>query len=324
MKGPAILLGCLALLSAAPCHAAETGVVTVLDGSVRLLRGATWYKLVEGARVQDGDVIEAAERAQVQLEVSTGDILNAAGPASLLLAGKQQGAAEFYLPQGWLKLIAKPPGPALRLRTPVGTVEGSDAVAAVRASASALEVFVESGTAHVNEPGRSGQAGGIEARGGDFVGRGTDKPFTVAGVAPQAFVSALPRYFMSSLPARGEYFRTTRVELAADRPISYAEAEPWLTGPYRAGFIKRLQPRLADPAFRAAVTASNQSYPEWGAALGPVPAAAAGATLQQTRANEAEKNAAQAKAKESEKSAEQAKAKEPEKPAPWWWPFGRK
>jgi len=147
----------------------------------------------------------------------------------------------------------------------------------------------------------------------------------VAGVAPQAFVGALPRYFMSSLPSRSEYFRNTRVELAVDRPISYPEAEPWLTGPYRGSFIKRLQPRLADPAFRAAVTASGQSYPEWSGALAPAASAAASETgLQQAKAKEAEKNGAQAKAKEPEKTAEQAKAKEPEKPAPWWWPFGKK
>jgi len=110
-----VILGCLALLTATLCQAAETGVVTVLDGSARLLRGSTWYKLVEGARVQDGDVIEAAERAQVQLEVATGDVINAAGPASLLLTGvgprggKLPGAVELYLPQGWVKLAAKPP-----------------------------------------------------------------------------------------------------------------------------------------------------------------------------------------------------------------------
>lgn len=333
MKLP-VLLGCVALLSVRLCFAADAGVVTVLEGSVRLLRGATWYKLVEGARVQDGDVIEATEGAQVQLEVSAGDVLNAAGPASLLVAGaaqregKQPAAAEFYMPQGWLKLAAKPPGAPLRLRAPLGIVEGANAVAVVRAAANSLEVFVESGTARVSESGRSGETGAIEARGGDFIGRGTDRPFAVAGVAPRAFVTAMPRYFMSSLPAWAEKFRTARVELVIDHPISYPEAEPWLAGPYRRLFIKRLQPRLADPAFRAAVTANAQSYPEWSAALAPVGIAPeADKNAQQVKAKEPDKGALQTKAKEPDKSAEQAKAKEPEKPekpAPWWWPFGRK
>jgi hypothetical protein len=331
MKTP-VLLGFIALLSVRLCYAAEAGVVTVLDGSARLLRGATWYKLDEGARVQDGDVIEAAERAQVQLEGSAGDVLNAVGPASLFVAGaapregKQPAAAEFYLPQGWLKLAAKPPGAPLRLRTPLGLLEGGTMIAVARAAANTLEVFVESGTARVSESGRSGEA--IEVRGGDFIGRSTDRPFAVTGAAPQAFVAALPRHLMSSLPARAERFRTTRVELAIDHPISYAEAEPWLAGPYRRVFIKRLQPRLADPAFRAAVLASAQSYPEWSAVLAPAASSPEPEkTPQQAKAKEPEKGALQAKAKEPDKSVEQAKAKEPEKPekpAPWWWPFGRK
>jgi len=324
MKAP-VILGCLILLSVRLCYAAEAGVVTVLDGSVRLLRGAIWYKLVEGARVQNGDVIEAAERAQVQIEVSTGDVLNAAGPASLLLTslpreGKQP--AELYMPQGWLKLAVKPPGAPLRVRTPLGVLDGGNAVAVVRTAPNALDIFVESGNARISG---GGEAGSVEARGGDFVSRTSDRPFAVAGVAPQTFVTTLPRYFMSSLPSRAEYFRTTRVDITVDRPISYAEAEPWLAGPYRSVFIKRLQPRLADPAFRAAVTASAQSYPEWSAALGAgVAPSEQEKNLQQTKAKEAEKGTVQAKAKEPEKAAEEAKPKEPEKPAPWWWPFGKK
>jgi hypothetical protein len=62
-----------------------------------------------------------------------------------------------------------------------------------------------------------------------------------------------------------------RVQLTADRPITYAEAEPWLTGPYRRLFIKRLQPRLADPEFRSAAMAKPQAYPEWQASLAPPP-----------------------------------------------------
>ena len=326
----AIILGCVALLSVPLCYAAEAGVVTVLDGSVRVLRGATWYKLVEGARVQEGDVIEAAERAQVQVEVSAGDLVNAFGPASLLLAGtapregRQPAAAEFYLPEGWLKLSAKPPGAPLRLRTPLGVLEGSDTIAVAHAAGNALEIFVESGTARVSESGRSGDAGATDVRGGDFVARGPDRPFAVAGGAPRAFVTALPRHFMSSLPSRADKLRTTRVELAIDRPISYAEAEPWLAGPYRRAFIRRLQPRLADPAFRAEVMANAQSYPEWSATLTP-----AGVSPEpekspaQAKATEPEKSMPQAKANEPDKSTPQAKAKEPEKrEPPWWWPFG--
>ena len=241
----------------------------------------------------------------------------------LLSANMREGKqpAEFYLSQGWLKLAAKPPGSPLRVRTQLGVLDGANVVAVVRAAPNTMETFVESGNARVSA---GGEGGAIEVRGGDFVSRVADRTFAVAGVAPQAFVAALPRYFMSSLPSRAEYFRTTRVELAADHPITFAEAEPWLSGPYRRLFIKRLQPRLADPAFRAAVTANAGLYPEWSAALAPGTAATADASAQ-AKAKEAEKGTVQTKA--AEKSAEQGKPKEPEKaekPAPWWWPFGRK
>jgi hypothetical protein len=57
--------------------------------------------------------------------------------------------------------------------------------------------------------------------------------------------------------------------LAAGAEIVYAEAEPWLASPYRRAFVRRLTPRLADPAFRAGVEARIGSYPEWDRMLHP-------------------------------------------------------
>jgi hypothetical protein len=267
----------LALVSAL-CYGADAGIVTVLDGGARVLRGAIWYKLAEGARVQDGDVVEGADRAQVQIEFASGNSVNVVGPASLYLIsaaareGKQP--ADLYMPQGWVKLAAKPPAPPVKLRTPLGNVDAAAAVAVVRASANTFEVFVESGTARVSEGGRGGEAAPREVRGGDFVGRSADRPFAVGGGAPQSFISAMPRHFMDTLPSRVDKYHTLRVELTMDHPITFVEAEPWLNGPYRRVFVKRLQPRLSDPAFKAAATANPQSYPEWSSAPAPPPPAA--------------------------------------------------
>jgi len=54
--------GCCFFLASALSYGADVGVVTLLDGNVRLLRGVSWYRLVEGARVQDGDIIDAEDR----------------------------------------------------------------------------------------------------------------------------------------------------------------------------------------------------------------------------------------------------------------------
>src|SRR5208282_1316010 len=134
---------------------------------------------------------------------------------------------------------------------------------------------------------------------GDFAIRASDQPFASAGAAPQPFVAAMPRQFRDPLPSRAQLYQVSHVQLVADRPISYAEAEPWLTGPYRRVFLKRLQPRLADPEFRALASAK---IPEWHGA--PVPS-------ENTPADKAE---APPKAAEKNEKSE----------ASGWWPFGKK
>jgi hypothetical protein len=172
-----------------------------------------------------------------------------------------------------VKLATKPPGAPLRLRSPLASVEAPSAIVVARAAASSFDVFVESGDARVSEIGRSGPDALRDVHGGDFVGRAAGQSLVVAGRAPQTFVAAMPRQFMDTLPARIEKFKTMRVDLKLDRPITFAEAEPWLNGPYRTVFLKRLQPRLADEAFRTAASANAQAYPEWSSLLAPQEAA---------------------------------------------------
>ena len=264
---------CCLYLVASLAFGAESSLVTVLDGGARLLRGSTWYKLAEGARVQDGDLIEAAEHTQVQVELASGDTLNVVGQAWLYVARAPRDGklpAEFYMPQGWIKIAAKPPATPLRLRTTPGTIDASAAIAVVHVTASSLDVFVESGTARVSTPDSPAR----DVANGSFASRTSDRPLSVSSGAPQAFVTTMPRHFMDTLPSRADKYATARVELAVDRPIVFAEAEPWLNSPYRAAFIKRLQPRLADPTFRTAAMANVQAYPEWSSVLVPPPAPA--------------------------------------------------
>jgi hypothetical protein len=274
------LAGCCLFLASALCYGADAGVITILDGSARVLHGVTWYKLAEGARVQDGDVIEAGDRTQVQLELVAGPIVNFVGPAAVYTVapgsreGKQPTPAELYLPHGWLKFAVKPPGVALRLRTAAGGLSSADAVGVVHAGDDAIEVFLETGSAKLQEPGKTGADGAAhDVRGGDFALHAPDRPFATSGAAPQKFVAALPRHFRDPLPSRAAQYQVVRVQLVADRPISYAEAEPWITSAYRRAFLKRLQPRLSDPEFRAPVMAKLQAYPEWQAVLVPAEAA---------------------------------------------------
>jgi len=71
MKTSWFRLGCLIFLVAAPCFGADIGMVTLVDGRPKVLRGTAWFNLSEGVRVRDGDTldVDALLDAESLLEV---------------------------------------------------------------------------------------------------------------------------------------------------------------------------------------------------------------------------------------------------------------
>jgi hypothetical protein len=262
-------------VAAMPCLGADVGIVTLLDGKPKLLRGTAWFTLVEGVRIRDTDVIDVPEKAQMQLEMVDGGVLSLIGPGAIyavsMTAGdaKQRPAAEFWLSKGWLKLDTKVTATRLRMRSGLGSVLTADAAAVIHLTGDTLDVFVETGSAKVAEPGKS-DSGGIDVKGGGFASRGAGKALTSAERAPAAFVGALPRDFMDALPLRAARFATPR-EPVQEREATYPEVQTWLSGPYRVSFMKRFEPKLADPVFKAAVDANSKATPEWVTVAKPPP-----------------------------------------------------
>jgi hypothetical protein len=275
MKRSLTWLLCCLFLIVVPCLGAETSIVTLSFGQPRLLRGTSWFNLKEGVRLRDGDVIDLPQSGQLQLEFTDGGAVSVIGPGALYIAtatardAKQPGSAEFLLTRGWLKFATKPPGPRLRIRTSLGTIAAQDAVAVVHAG-DGFEAFVETGIGRLSEVGKLEIAGG-ELKSGGFASRPAGKSLTTEHRPPAQFVAELPRDFMDPLPLRAARFASTRVEPVADREATFAEAQPWLTGPYRATFLKRFQARLDDPAFRDAMASSGKAPPEWGGAAAAAP-----------------------------------------------------
>jgi len=273
MKIRWLSLASIWLLAAVPCLAADVGTVTLIDGKPRLLRGMAWYALVEGVRIRDTDVIDVPEKAQFQLEMTDGGALGLIGPGALYVVSaapgdaKQRPSAEFWLSKGWLKLDTKPAATRLRMRSGLGSVIASDAAAVVRLTSESLDVFVESGSARVIEPGK-GDSGGVEIKGGGFASRASGKAVISSERAPSAFVGALPRDYMDALPLRISRFANAR-EPVLDHEATYPEVQSWLNGPYKVGFLKRFEPKIAaDPTFKAAMDASGakQATPDAAAA----------------------------------------------------------
>ena len=273
MKRSLTWLACCLFLIAVPCFGAETSTVTLLFGQPKLLRGTTWFNLKEGVRLRDGDVIDLPASGQLQLEFTDGGAVGVIGPGALYIVAasargpKQPGSAEFQLTRGWLKFVTKAPGPRVRVRTGLGTITASDATVVVHAG-DGFEAFVETGTARLSEVGKIELTGG-EIKGGGFASRATGKSLETERRPPATFVAALPRDFMDPLPLRAARFASAHVDPVADHEATFAEAQPWLTGPYRAGFLKRFQSRLDDPAFRDAMATSGKVPPEWSAAAPP-------------------------------------------------------
>jgi hypothetical protein len=279
MNFATLWLGCSCLVAATVCIGADVGTATIVDGKARLLRGTSWYKLSEGTVIRDTDVLDAPEGAQVQLELADGGAVGIVGPGALYVAAatprdaKQPASVELFLTRGWAKFSTKPNESRLRLRSPLGTATTTNAVAVARVVPELMEVFVESGSAKCLDPGKV-EGGATETKAGEFCSRAAGKAFAISGRAPAPFVNALPRQFMDPLPMRAAKFRNSTVEPAVDREATFAEVQAWLNGPYRAAFLKRFEPRLADPSFQAAVSGNAKAYPEWNAAVQPPPAPA--------------------------------------------------
>jgi hypothetical protein len=265
----ASLLLSLTLLFLHAEAAAEVGAVTLLEGSARLLRGATWYKVVAGARVEESDILDLSDRAQVQIEFAAGSIVNLAGAGTLYVApGKGKAAPlPLVLPAGWVKAVGKPPG--LHLRTASFDVMAADAIVVMHAAKGTVDFFVEAGDARLVEVAGSGADGPPrEAKRGDYFARSASGAVTTVARAPRAFVEAMPKHFIDPLHALATRLKSPPV-LVVDHEITYAEAEPWLAGRDRAVFERRFTSRLRDPAFRSAVLPNAARYPTWDRILNP-------------------------------------------------------
>ena len=233
---------CLAFgfaLHGAPALAADAGIISIAEGSPSVLRGTTWFKLVAGARYQEGDILVVKGTGQVQVELFAGGTFNLGAPGTLfaaavpITAGKLTGPVELALPEGWLKLAANAPGSGIRVQIDTSTLNAAEAITVIHAQPGALELFVESGTASLVEAGTGGgkPAAPQEMKAGEYAARSAERPLRFERRAPAAFVATIPRQLIDPLPSLAGKFKAASPQLTPEREVTYAEAEPWLAGP---------------------------------------------------------------------------------------------
>lgn len=249
--------------------------LTLLEGPAVLVRGVARYALAEGVRLQSGDIVEVGGKGLAQIEFPDGAALALGAGTRMLAVSMPRGNAasgNFYVTQGALKIAGVRKDARLRFVTPVFTLQPAEGVAVVLVSGGEGSIFVESGETRLDgPPGKGAATVSVRLKSGDFF---TLKPGQKGAVAPRpspAFIGALPKAFLDTLPSRMARYKEREVQPRQPELATYAEVETWLKGPpdIRRPMVKRFEQRADDPAFRAALVANLRFHPEWDPVLYP-------------------------------------------------------
>jgi len=250
------------------------GVLTVAEGGAVLVRGATTYTAAPGVALHTGDMLASDPKGQIQIEFEDGAILNLARGARALLLGPQGGDPGVALQSGWVKFArtkaAK--GKPYRYVMPLARLSTAGATGTLRVGADSSEIFIESGTARVDELSRAGSSGaGRDLKGGEFAVRTAAQALAVSPRPAADFVKAMPGYFRDDLPVFLPRVRSKATEPVREHDATYAEVEPWLkaSAPIRRPLVERFRQRAKDPQFRTRLVENLAAHPEWDPVLFP-------------------------------------------------------
>jgi len=267
------LLAALLVCAGASASGQTSGIVTVAEGGVVLVRGTTTYTAAPGVAVRNGDMLAADPKGQAQIEFDDGAILNLARGARAFLVGPQ-GEPGVALQSGWAKFTrakaAK--GKPYRYTAPLARLSTAGATGVMRVGADACEFFIESGAASLVELSKAGSAGsGRDFRGGDFIVRREGQALAVSPRPSADFVKAMPTYFRDDLATFLPRVRNRAAGPRREHEASYDEVDVWLKAslPVRRGLLERFQSRAKDAAFRAKLIENLASHPEWDRVLFP-------------------------------------------------------
>ena len=263
----------LLLLLSFPLAAQEIGTLTLMEGSLQVIRGTAVLRGVEGMRVRQGDILQSSDPGFAQIEFKSGTI-TALGASSRLFLDGDAGTrgSELVLLSGWLKGQTGAGAVTYHYASPLLAAMTRDGTVVLHAAAEAAEVFVEAGSAGISEVSPEGNLGHPgSAKEGQFFTRRSGKKVVVQSRPDSTFLESMPRSFRDTFPSRLPRFAGKVPAPKRDHEVTYSEIEPWLnTLPiWRVGFVRRFEPRLEDAAFRKAVEDHLEDHPEWDRALHP-------------------------------------------------------
>lgn len=274
-------------LAAAACAAVSLvasaaeppAVVTLLEsGGGALLRGTSRYALLEGVRLQTGDIIEIGDKGVVQIEFGDGLILSLGPKARFYIGGltprgpKGVGVSDLYLMEGWSKFAGSKSSAPFRYTTPLFGLGTADATAVMQLTAAEGSMFVEAGDLRVAEGfAKATRESPTRLRDGQFYARRADQRASVQPRPAAAFVTAMPKPYMDNLPARAAKYKDREVSPKPAGELAYADVELWLKAPpeIRRPVMQRFIRKADEPAFRQALVANLRFHFEWDPILFP-------------------------------------------------------
>ncbi len=265
MRWALVLLVC-------PLYAAAADPVptlTLLEGPAGLVRGVTRYALVEGVRMQSGDIIEVGDKGLAEIEFPDGAAI-ALGPGTRMLAvamprGKPS-VGDFHVMRGALKVSGVNKTARLRISTPVFLLLPAEGVSVLVLGSGEGSVFVESGAARLVVAGST-----LALKSGEFFTRKDGQKGAVSQRPSKEFMAAMPKAFFDPLPSRIARYKEREVQPRRIDDVSYADVEAWLRAPpaIRRPLVPRFESRATDPKFRAGLEANLRYHPEWDPILYP-------------------------------------------------------
>lgn len=255
----------------------RTATVTILDGQATLIHAATRWVAAEGAALDAEDIVETGTATSLmRLELDGGATLDL-GPSSRVMIRPQLAGAGntlvAYVLQGWAKLtLAKPRAPGKAVLASAGLdVMALDRDLVLHVQGGDAALFAESGTVQAQVQGKSGKAEVVKVDKGAFLARQPDGAVSVSARPVPAFIQAVPRAFMDTLPSRIALFKGKDVKLEPAGRLTYDDAQGWLNAEprVRTRFLSRWKVLAQDESFRRPLVAQMALHPEWHKVLFP-------------------------------------------------------
>jgi len=276
-----LVLAVCASFFAASAIAAEAvgaiGTITILEGSALVTRGINRLQVVEGVRLESGDLLDMGAPGFMQVELPDRTILQlGAGTRAMVQAGtdRQKPVRSMHILSGWLKQSSQQrdakAAPGLEVRSSLIEIPPQPGVMVVRFEASSVAVFAESGEAKILERQDKGNPVSVGLKPGDVYVRKSGAKGIVDPAARAAFVRDMPPVFRDSLPARAARFEKAVPPKPAPA-FTYADVEGWLKAEpaIRRPLVQRWRAKANEAPFRAALVANLSAHPEWDPVLFP-------------------------------------------------------